>query len=114
MPGTPRLADVDFLDVTVRQESMNNVPGQETFFLLCVGGAYQGKAFWNNKTGRQPIQIQLGVVPCYALTLVLYCVHTFLYQRKQAPRDTATRTRKHSCIHARQLAYTAPVDAREH
>ena len=75
------LADVDFLDVTVRQESMNNVPGQETFFLLCVGGgAYQGKAFWNNKTGRQPIQIQLGVVPCYALTLVLYCVHIFLYQ----------------------------------
>ena len=44
MPGALRLADIDFLDVTVRQESMNNVPGQ-------------------------PIQIQLGVVPCYALTV---------------------------------------------
>ena len=44
MPGALRLADIDFLDVTVRQESMNNVAGQ-------------------------PIQIQLGVVPCYALTV---------------------------------------------
>ena len=34
------LADIDFLDVTVRQEMMHNVPGQL-------------------------VQIQLGVVPCY-------------------------------------------------
>ena len=41
---TEMLSDIDFLDVTVRQETMNNVPGQ-------------------------PIQLQLGVVPCYALTV---------------------------------------------
>ena len=37
------LADIDFMDVNVRQESINNVPGQ-------------------------PVQIQLGVVPGYGLT----------------------------------------------
>ena len=41
---TEMLSDIDFLDVTVRQETMNNVPGQQ-------------------------IQLQLGVVPCCALTV---------------------------------------------
>ena len=38
------MSDVDFLDVTVRQETMQNVPGA-------------------------PVQVQLGVVPCYAWNL---------------------------------------------
>ena len=38
------LADVDFMDVNVRQENINNVPGQ-------------------------PVQIQLGVVLSYGLTV---------------------------------------------
>lgn len=37
-------ADIDFIDVTVRQETMSNVP-------------------------QQPVQIQLGIVPAYALTI---------------------------------------------
>lgn len=37
-------ADIDFIDVTVRQETMSNVP-------------------------QQPVQLQLGVVPAYALTI---------------------------------------------
>ena len=38
------LSDIDFLDVTARPETLNNVPGQ-------------------------PVQIQLGTVPSYALTI---------------------------------------------
>ena len=38
------LADIDFMDISVRQESINNVPGQ-------------------------PVQIQLGIVPSYGLTV---------------------------------------------
>jgi hypothetical protein len=52
------LADIDFMDVNVRQESINNVPGQ-------------------------PVQIQLGVVPSYGLTgdrfLLMLCVHNDLH-----------------------------------
>ena len=38
------LPDIDFLDVTARNETMNTVPGA-------------------------PVQVQLGMVPCYSLTV---------------------------------------------
>ena len=44
MSKAEMLSDIDFLDITVRNETMNTVPGA-------------------------PVQIQLGVVPAYALTL---------------------------------------------
>ena len=44
MSKSEMLADIDFVDVCVRQETMTNVPGA-------------------------PVQIQLGVVPAYALTV---------------------------------------------
>ena len=44
MSKTEMLSDIDFLDITVRSETLSNVPGA-------------------------PVQIQLGVVPAYALTL---------------------------------------------
>ena len=44
--------DVDFVDLAVRQETMNTVPGA-------------------------PCQIQLGIVPCYGLTGTPFFLHMF-------------------------------------
>ena len=66
---TEMLADVDFLDVTVRQETMNNVQGQ-------------------------PVQVQLGVVPCYACLSDCYC---YVVHLQWLPTD-APRTHTHTHI----------------
>ena len=42
------LPDIDFIDVTARNETMNTVPGA-------------------------PVQVQLGMVPCYSLTVPSIC-----------------------------------------
>ena len=68
------LADIDFIDVAVRQETMNNAPGQ-------------------------PIQVQLGVVPCYACASV---VGTNWF----AAVDLMLHTRAKLCFHCVAEALT--------
>ena len=82
MTKTEMLADIDFVDVNARMESINNVPGNPVQFLVTLK-----RQCTNTQTCIEPcnskqstqVQVQLGVVPSYGrmLSFCVFCVSIF-------------------------------------